>query len=49
MFRRVFITLLLATSLLTVVACKNQKAANPLAHVNSKQPDKVCLTAPWKR
>jgi outer membrane protein assembly factor BamD len=41
MFRRVTIALLLATSLLTVVACKNQKAANPLAHVNSKQPDKV--------
>ena len=39
--RRVFIALLLATSLLTGVACKNQKAANPLAHVNSKQPDKV--------
>jgi outer membrane protein assembly factor BamD len=41
MFRRVSIALLLATSLLTCVACKNQKAANPLAHVNSKQPDKV--------
>jgi outer membrane protein assembly factor BamD len=41
MFRRVFIALLLATSLLTVVACKNKKANNPLAHVNSKQPDKV--------
>jgi outer membrane protein assembly factor BamD len=41
MFRRVFIALLLATSLLTVVACKNKKANNPLAHINSKQPDKV--------
>jgi outer membrane protein assembly factor BamD len=41
MFRRLSIALLLATSLLTWVACKNQKAANPLAHVNSKQPDKV--------
>jgi outer membrane protein assembly factor BamD len=41
MFRRVFIALLLATSLLTGVACKKQKAANPLALVNSKQPDKV--------
>jgi outer membrane protein assembly factor BamD len=41
MFRRFSIALLLATSLLTWVACKNQKAANPLAHVNSKQPDKV--------
>jgi outer membrane protein assembly factor BamD len=41
MFRRVFIALLLATSLLTCVACKNKKANNPLAHINSKQPDKV--------
>ncbi len=41
MLRRVFIALLLATSLLTVVACKNKKATNPLAHINSKQPDKV--------
>ncbi len=41
MIRRVSTALLLATSLLTWVACKNQKAANPLAHVNSKQPDKV--------
>jgi outer membrane protein assembly factor BamD len=41
MFRRVLIALLLATSLLTSVACKNKKASNPLAHVNSKQPDKV--------
>jgi len=41
MFRRVFIALLLATSLLTCVACKNKKATNPLAHINSKQPDKV--------
>ena len=41
MFRRVFIALLLAASLLTCVACKNKKAANPLAQINSKQPDKV--------
>jgi outer membrane protein assembly factor BamD len=41
MFRRVLIALLLATSLLTSVACKNKKANNPLAHINSKQPDKV--------
>jgi outer membrane protein assembly factor BamD len=41
MFRRVTIALLLATSLLVSVACNNKKAANPLAHVNSKQPDKV--------
>ncbi len=41
MFRRVVIALLLGTSMLTWVACKNKKAANPLAHVNSRQPDKV--------
>jgi outer membrane protein assembly factor BamD len=41
MIRRLSTALLLAASLLTGVACKNQKAANPLAHVNSKQPDKV--------
>jgi outer membrane protein assembly factor BamD len=41
MFRRISIALLLAASLLSVVACHKQKAANPLAHVNSKQPDKV--------
>jgi outer membrane protein assembly factor BamD len=41
MFRRVFIALLLAASLLSGVACKNKKSTNPLAHVNSKQPDKV--------
>ena len=41
MFRRLFIALLLAASLLTGVACKNKKAANPLAQINSKQPDKV--------
>ena len=41
MFRRLFIALLLAASLLTGVACKSKKAANPLAQINSKQPDKV--------
>jgi outer membrane protein assembly factor BamD len=41
MFRRVLIALLMATSLLSGVACKNKKANNPLAHINSKQPDKV--------
>ena len=41
MVRRVFIALLLATSLLAGVACSNKKAANPLAQINSKQPDKV--------
>jgi len=41
MFRRVLIPLLLAASLLTGVACNKKKAANPLSHINSKQPDKV--------
>jgi len=42
MFRRVLIALLLATSLLTIAACNHKKKANnPLAHINSKQPDKV--------
>jgi outer membrane protein assembly factor BamD len=41
MFRRVSIALLLAASLLTVVACSHKKAANPLSHINSVQPDKV--------
>ncbi len=41
MFRRILIALLLAASLLTGVACSSKKAANPLAQINSKQPDKV--------
>jgi outer membrane protein assembly factor BamD len=41
MFRRALIALLLASSLLAGVACSNKKANNPLAHINSKQPDKV--------
>jgi outer membrane protein assembly factor BamD len=41
MFRRFLIALLLGASLLTGVACKSKQSTNPLAHVNSKQPDKV--------
>ena len=41
MYRRLFLALLLAASLLAGVACKNKQSTNPLAHVNSKQPDKV--------
>lgn len=41
MFRRLIIALLLALSLLASVACTNKKANNPLAHINSKQPDKI--------
>jgi outer membrane protein assembly factor BamD len=32
---------LLASCLLTVVGCRNKNVKNPLANVNSKQPDKV--------
>lgn len=41
MFRRAMIALMLAASLLATVACTNKKANNPLAHINSKQPDKI--------
>jgi len=41
MFRRALIALLLAASLLTCIACNEKKANNPLAHINSKQPDKI--------
>jgi len=41
MFRRTLIALLMAAGLLTLSACTNKKAANPLAHINSKQPDKI--------
>ncbi len=41
MFRRAMIALTLAASLLALVACTNKKANNPLAHINSKQPDKI--------
>ena len=41
MFRRSVIALLLASCLLFVVGCRNKNVKNPLAHVDSKQPDKV--------
>lgn len=41
MFRRYVIALLLASCLLVVVGCRNKNVKNPLANVNSKQPDKV--------
>ncbi len=41
MFRRYVIALLLASCLLMVVGCRNKNVKNPLANVNSKQPDKV--------
>ena len=41
MFRRIVIAFLLASCLLVVVGCRNKNVKNPLAHVDSKQPDKV--------
>ena len=41
MFRRFIIAFLLASCLLVVVGCRNKNVKNPLAHVDSKQPDKV--------
>ena len=49
MYSSLFIALLLAASLLTGVACKNQKAANPLAQSTPSSRTKCCMTAPWKR
>src|SRR3954452_3749194 len=41
MFRRVMIVVLLEAVMLSAVACSNKKVKNPLAQVDSKQPDKV--------
>ena len=41
MLRRFTIGLLLATSLVVAVGCRNKNVKNPLAAVDSKQPDKV--------
>lgn len=41
MFRRYIVAFLLASCLLAVVGCRNKNVKNPLAHVDSKQPDKV--------
>src|SRR5271154_4161531 len=40
MFRRVLLIALM-TSTIVFVACTNKKVTNPIANVNSKQPDKV--------
>jgi outer membrane protein assembly factor BamD len=40
MFRRIPVLVLLATLALTI-ACTNKKSVNPIANVDSKQPDKV--------
>ncbi len=41
MFRRVIVVFMLGTVLLLAGACKNKNVKNPLASVDSKQPDKV--------
>ncbi len=41
MFRRIFIAVLLGTMLFTAAGCTNKKVKNPIANVDSKQPDKV--------
>jgi outer membrane protein assembly factor BamD len=40
MFRRVFLCVLMASAIV-FVGCTNKKSTNPIANVNSKQPDKV--------
>jgi len=40
MFRRILLVAMM-TSTIVFVACTNKKVANPIANVNSKQPDKV--------
>ncbi|MFZ0706550.1 MAG: outer membrane protein assembly factor BamD [Candidatus Korobacteraceae bacterium] len=41
MFRRVIIAVLLGTTLFVAAGCTNKKVKNPIANVDSKQPDKV--------
>ena len=41
MLRRFTVGMLLATSLVVAVGCRNKNVKNPLASVDSKQPDKV--------
>lgn len=41
MFRRVIIAVVLVTGLFSFTACSNKRVVNPIADVDSKQPDKV--------
>lgn len=41
MFRRLIVVFLLGAALLLAAGCKNKSVKNPLASVDSKQPDKV--------
>ena len=41
MFRRIAVSLALGFALLTIAGCHHAKVVNPIANVNSKQPDKV--------
>ncbi|HEY3928586.1 MAG TPA: outer membrane protein assembly factor BamD [Candidatus Koribacter sp.] len=41
MYRRALIMMLVGMALVGATACKNKKVTNPIANVDSKQPDKV--------
>ena len=41
MFRRLLLCLLLAAAMLSIAACHNKKVQNPIADLDSKQPDKA--------
>ena len=41
MFRRVLIAVSIGAALLAATGCSNKKVSNPIANVDSKQPDKV--------
>ena len=41
MFRRILIAVVLASTLLLIAGCRHNNVQNPIANVDSKQPDKV--------
>ena len=46
MFRRAILLALMASTIV-FVGCTNKKVSNPIADVNSKQPDKVLYDRAW--
>ena len=46
MVRKILISAVLAGAVLASSGC-HHKVQNPLANIDSKQPDKTLLTAPW--
>jgi outer membrane protein assembly factor BamD len=44
MFRRIFMVFIVGSLLLLGIACHHHKASNPLAQIDSKQPDKVLFS-----